>query len=191
MRLRVRDIENRSILAGADTGKRLFSRAAEKLSSPSKPEILFVDFEGVELASASFLREAVLGLKGWCRRQGSKWFPVVANAGSDTLNELSIVCDLQSDAILACNLDSENAVTCSTLIGQLDEKQHDAFQFVTRSRGATAKELMESSTSERALSPTAWNNRLNVLVQKGLVMESSAGRSKIFRPLLEEAENGY
>jgi hypothetical protein len=73
------------------------------------------------------------------------------------------------------------------LSGSLDLKQREAYDFVTANvGGTTAKGLMEatSTTPERSISPTAWNNRLSALVEKGIVSELSEGRQKLYTPVL-------
>jgi hypothetical protein len=191
MHLRLRDFDDQPVLAGADRGKRTFVRLIERLASSKIPEVLFLDFDEVDLASASFLREAIINVKNWCRSSRSKLFPVVANANVETLAELAIICELQSDAIVACDIDDKERPSSISLIGELEEKQRGAFDFVQTSGRATARDLMNASTADRSLSPTAWNNRLNVLVQKGIIMETSSGRTKVFTPLLMDDSNGH
>jgi hypothetical protein len=188
MRMRLEVHERHTVLAGANVGAAVFeSLAARFPPSPAHPRALFVDFAKVELATASFLREAVLKLKAHSRTLQSNWYPVICNANSSVLEELEVVCLARSDAMLSCQADSTGQVSHVRLIGKLDQKQREAFEFVVATGGATARDLMEarSSPSEGVTSPTAWNNRLSVLVEKGLVFESYVGRQKLYTPILK------
>jgi hypothetical protein len=175
------------VLTGTRTGTKVFAVLAASLpESESESRPLFVDFTGIELASASFLRETVLPLKALARAIRSSWYPVVANASAETLEDLEVVCSARSDVVLACDLTAEGIVHHVRLIGALDTKQREAYEFVGSTGGATAKALMEAtaSASDASISPTAWNNRLNALVEKGIVSEIPEGRQKSYAPIL-------
>jgi len=175
------------VLAGARSGAALFTKLAALLPPPrSSPEPLLLDFDGVELASASFLRESIFPFKAFTRTARSAWYPVIANSSPDTLDELEVVCSARADSILVCVLSSKMKLSKVSLIGRLDGKQQDAYNFVVSSGGATAKTLMEATATpaDASISPTAWNNRLSALVEKGVVAEVSAGRQKFYTPLV-------
>lgn len=186
--IRIADFtEDATVLAGARSGARLFAALAAALPPPARTaQPLYLDFSEVVVATASFLRESVLPLKALARTVRSSWYPVVANASPEILEELEVVCSARSDAILACRVTDQGNVHSLTLVGSLDAKQRDAYEFVISSGGTTAKMLMEATaTAERAaLSPTAWNNRLSALVEKGIVSEVSEGRQKVYTPVV-------
>jgi len=57
---------------------------------PEKPEQLFLDFSGVQIATASFLRESVFAFRDAIRRRRSNFYPVIANAESAVEDELKV-----------------------------------------------------------------------------------------------------
>jgi hypothetical protein len=193
MRIRVRDFVDTPVLAGAQAGARTLARliALRQLSGLNGP--VFLDFGGIEVATASFLREFALPFKAFPRSTRSSWHAVIANASPETLEELSIVCTIRSDPMLTCALDDLGKVTGIGMAGLLDSKQREAYEFVVANGNVTAKQLMESTSkaSESATSPTAWNNRLSTLVDKGIVAEANIGRQKVYTPVLREHAHGH
>lgn len=191
--IRVRDHAGGRVLSGSRDGAK-FLNVLVSLMPP--PQLLggplFIDFDGVSVATASFLRESVLSFKAFARTSRSSWFPVVANASEAVLEELEVVCDARSDAFVTCEL-NKGRVTKVRLAGSLESKQREAYEFVTSRGSATAKQLMEtmSKNAEISPSPTAWNNRLSVLVEKGLITESSDGRQKLYTPIIEGYSHGH
>ena len=58
MEISMRTVGNGSVLAGAVNGKAALRRLLEMASAePEKPEPLFLDFAGIDVATASYLRE--------------------------------------------------------------------------------------------------------------------------------------
>ena len=58
MRFRLRDLADNEILAGAVAGRRILRLLLERIDrEPTAPEPVYLDFQGVEVATASFLRE--------------------------------------------------------------------------------------------------------------------------------------
>ena len=188
MKLNIREMSNASVLSGAVNGKRLFgSMIAEASPEPEEPTPLFLDFSGIDIATASFLRESAVALKAYMRATSSKFYPVLANLAAETREEVAVLMDARNDAILVCSIDEDETVKDVEMIGQLDPKQEMTFRLVQKMTTADAGSLMqEFGEAEKTKSTTAWNNRLNGLVQRGLVREYSKGRSKFYRPLIEE-----
>ena len=65
MRIGLRELEVSGVLAGARAGRRMLGRLLERVGNdPQEPELLFLDFDGVQVATASFLRESVGRVSG-------------------------------------------------------------------------------------------------------------------------------
>jgi hypothetical protein len=151
-----------------------------------KPEELFVDFAGVQVATASFLREAVFAFRDKVRGRRSNFYPVVANANSAVEEELKILVDSDNSVLMLCSLDRKGRSSNPRLIGNLDPKQRLTFNLVQQ--GITdATELMRKHGVTEKVKQTAWNNRLAALTAQGLVVEVNAGRAKRYRPLFQGA----
>ena len=177
------------ILAGTSNGRRWFMDLMERTKEePPQPEPIYLDFSRIEVATASFLREAVLELRDTLRRRRSKWYPIPANCHATVAEELRMLVENSGTALTICELDSNCSPNETSLMGVLDAKQELTFQLVRRYKVVDATLLAERHSNEEGLTaPTAWNNRLASLVKLGLVVEL-AGRPKRYRALMQEAE---
>lgn len=183
MLFRLRDLAANEILAGAMTGRRVLGMLLERIDpSPPDPEPVYLDFRGVEVATASFLRESVLEFRDIVRRRWTDYYPVVANANESVTEELSVLV-AQRNALMLCTLDDSGTPRAPRLLGDLEPKQRIAFDLVQERGEADAGELMRSSRDGEDVGQTAWNNRLAALSRLGLLMEMSNGRAKRYRPL--------
>jgi hypothetical protein len=187
MRIRLEEIGKSTVLAGALNGKTTLGRLMEAtVTEPGDPEPVFLDFSGVEVATASFLRESVLAFRDIVRRRRSAFYPVIANANEAVRDELMELLRPRGDVLMACTLGDGGAVMEPTLLGDLDPKQRVTFDLVREHGETDAGELMrEYGKSEGLRHATAWNNRLASLAALGLVVELSEGRAKRYRPLFE------
>jgi hypothetical protein len=189
MQIEMVKVGGSAVLAGALNGKATLSRLVGATpAEPPEPEPVFLDFAGVSVATASFLRESVLAFRDLVRGRRSTFYPVIANPNEDVLDELTELMRARGDVLIACKRDDEGCVAETCLIGELDPKQRITFDLV-RKRGETdAGELMRAhGESEGLKHSTAWNNRLAALAARGLLMEVSKGRAKRYRTLFEDA----
>lgn len=176
-----------AILAGTTLGRAVFSRLASETPRFNVPTPVFLDFDGVEVATSSFLREAVFAFKDFCRSTNEQAYPVVANACDEVMEELRIFADSQNEAVWCCQFLADDRPSRLKIIGleKLDKGQSKALDYVRQNRKATAPEMAEHLVE--GVGPTAWNNRLSALANKGLVMEWRQGKTKTFSPVLEVA----
>lgn len=189
MKIDMGTVGGSSVLTGALNGKAALSRLVEATTAePAKPEAIFLDFSGVEVATASYLRESVLAFRDLVRGRRSTFYPVIAGANDDVRDELAELMRTRGDVLMICTLDSAGNVVETGLIGDLDPKQRMTFDLVHERGETDAGELMRAyGESEGLKHTTAWNNRLAALAARGLLMEVSQGRAKRYRPLFEDA----
>lgn len=188
MRISLRKIAGgKKTLGGAVEGRRDLSKLLEAMGSePPGPEPLFVDCEGIELATASYQRETIGALQVLIRGRRSNHYLVIANAGAAVRDDLDVLARAGGLAFLACSLDAAGKVSKLSIVGQLEPKAQATFDLV-RKRGETdAKELMQANPGREDVGHTAWNNRLAGLVQQGLIAEYTVGKAKRYRPVLKE-----
>lgn len=190
MIINMKTISGGEILAGAVNGKMVFATSVSDTSvEPEGPVALFMDFEGVVCATASFLRETVIALKAYKRNIGSMYYPVVCNINDDIVDEIVVLTESRKDAIIACDRTVDGTVTNVRMIGELDPKQAMTFEFVRELNTTDARSLMKKfGEVEKTTSTTAWNNRLSSLVARGVVREFSHGRAKFYKPLFDEVK---
>lgn len=187
MRLSMREIGESNVLAGAQNGSRVFAKLLSATTrEPRAPEPLFLDFDGVDVATASFLRESVQTLRDHVRGRRSTLYPVIANANDTLRDELVVLVRSRGDVLILCTLDKDEHVSNVERIGELDPKQQMTLDIVCERGEIDAGELMrEYGEAEQVRHTTAWNNRLAALSMKGLLVELSQGRNKRYRPILE------
>lgn len=178
--------ERGGILAGALFGQQVLGKLIGSAPRPATPTICYLDFEGVEVATASFVRECVVGFRDYARQRNANLYPVVANASTPVLEDLEIVLRAKGDAIAACHLDARGMASKAIVVGHLEPKQQQTLDGVRRLGEAEASALFKHFKDGKALaSPTAWNNRLAGLVSRGLLVETPKGRGKSYRCVLQ------
>jgi hypothetical protein len=184
----MKEVAGQEILTGAAAGKASALAIIEKAGKePADPSPLLLDFSAVNVATASYLREAVFALKSYLRSSASKFYPVVANANEAVREELAVIADARGDALLVIETTGSGAVKRQSIIGSLDPKQATTFARVNELKETDASSLMERfGSAEKTTSTTAWNNRLASLVSRGLILEFSRGRAKFYQPLFKE-----
>lgn len=184
MHVRMRDLIDSDVLAGALTGRKALGFLLERVGQePDQPEPVYLDFTGIEVATASFLRECILEFRDIVRRRWTGYYPVVANANDSLAEELSVLLEPQRDVLMLCTLNKDGAPGSPRLLGELEPKQRIAFDLVKKLGEADAGELMRTAEGTEGVGQTAWNNRLASLSRLGLLMELSHGRAKRYRPL--------
>lgn len=188
MRLDMVGYGGSDVLAGALNGRTAFNRMLEvTMEEPENPELIILDFSGVVVATASFLRESVLAFRDVIRRRRSQLYPIVANLNEFVRDEFVDLLESRGDALMTCSVSDSGGVRDAAPLGVLDPKQRLTFDLVRQHGETDAGALMRQyGESERVKYTTAWNNRLAALAALGLIIEQSQGRSKRYRPLVEE-----
>lgn len=176
------------VLSGALRGQQLLVKLLPEVSTePSEPEPVFLDFTGIETATASFLRESVLAFRDFFRSRRSNIFPVIANANGAVCEDLGELIKSRGGVLVICDLSTDGQVSNPRILGSLDPKQQLTFDLVCKFGKTDAAELMQAQSSEN-IGSTAWNNRLASLVGLGIIVEDNVtGRTKRYRPLLQGA----
>lgn len=191
MKIPMRDLPGAdgNILAGAINGRKALARLLDLTGpEPDQPEKVFLDFEGINVATASFLREAVLGFRDAVRRRRSNFYPVIANANDLVTEELRVLLTSQGGVLTVCSLAESGQPYNPRLVGKLDPKQRLTLDLVKERGIADAAELKrEYGSNEKPIAQTAWNNRLTSLAALGLLVEFKEGRAKRYRPLFAES----
>ena len=171
------------ILSGVRAGRHAFALMAAQATPPVSEETAYLDFSGIEVATSSFLRESVMAFRDYARSTLPYLYPVVANPSEAVTEELDFLLKHRKDALWSCRLSADDDVTEATVLGELDPGHRIAFDLVARLHAASAPEL--AAQGDAGIGPTAWNNRLAFLASRGLLIERRAGKSKIFKPVLE------
>lgn len=189
MILNIAALAGGKILSGAPSGRHLYAKLVAALpDEPSVPEPLLLDFGKIEIATASFLRESVLAFRTFVRGRRSNFYPAVANASPDVIDELVELVHPRGDALMTCTLADDGELLRCGHVGKLDPMQQLTFDLVARLGETTVTRLMEIEQGQ--VKATAWNNRLASLSNLGMICEQSHGRTKTYSPLFAGGSNG-
>jgi hypothetical protein len=180
IRLNPRGQSTASVLAGAREGRQALALWIEHVGRPADAEPAYIDFTGVEVVTASFLRESVFAFRDYCRRFASTVYPVLANISEAIEEEVAFFAIETGDAVWVCELQEDGTVENMRLIGRqsLEAGQQRALEYIEQHGHASAPDLRNI---DKTVGPTAWNNRLAALSGKGLLVEERQGKTKIFR----------
>jgi hypothetical protein len=190
MKLRLLELGNGTVLAGAAHGAVVLSRLVAQVHRTAVPAIIALDFSGVMVATGSFLRECVFGFREYCRRSQPNLYPVVANLNETVLEELRDLLKNRRQALVCCVLEGEDAIVDPRVEGVLEEKQLVTLDAVLASGEADAASLAERFASTDKIGLTGWNNRLASLATEGILIEARIGRAKKYRPVVEGLRHG-
>lgn len=189
MRIPMLPYAQNGVLAGSLDGKKAFVDLIQKTIVPVEPEVCFLDFAGINIATVSFLRESVVAYRNHTRSTWPSIYPVCANLSDPVREELASFLAMWSDALVTCTLGTENRISNIEIVGKIDGKQGVALRGVIELGEVNAPSLRAYSGEDVA--PTAWNNRLGALAAKGILIEVGSGRNKRYRPVLEGLCYGY
>jgi hypothetical protein len=175
------------VLATSQLGRKVFAALINEVTSPSGPTVLYLDFKGVQIATTSFLREAVVAFRNHARQHIPHLYPVAANLSPEIKEELAAFLRDCGDAMPVSDFLGTGT---AEVIGQLDGKQLATLRAALNTSETDASALAERFAGAENIGTTAWNNRLAALAAKGLLIETSAGRAKRYRPVLENLTCG-
>ena len=175
---------SRATLAGTAMGRQMLAQLIAATKPVPAPAVALLDFSGVDIATGSFLREAVIGFRDFSRNAIGTLYPVVANANSAIEEELSVYLKDRNDAIWACSLSKDGIPQNAHILGELDLTQTNTLRLVSEHTPISAPEAAKLRPEE-GIGTTAWNNRLASLAAKGVLMEFKQGKTKMFTPVME------
>jgi hypothetical protein len=195
--IQIKNLAGRSkFLTGATIGQQHGDLVAAKLAGASKASdqvVAILDFEGIEFASASYLKAAVLDLARKERRHldpSEVWiFPVMHNLSDELREELSIVCRSERFPSLEVTKYSQKGLAAGRIYGEIDDTLKRSLQLLQSSAPTTAAELAGQSPDEK-INVTAWNNRLAELFRLRLATRFKESRFWKYEPVIKEITYG-
>lgn len=186
MKIKISEMVKTDVLTGKIPGKILYGQLVSMVHRKPEPEILFLDFSDIQLATSSYLRESSLNLKKYCLNLDLNLYTVLANATDATLVELEDLLDYEKETFYHCKIDSLGSINYANLLGlhNLEEKQKITFRAILDVKKADAN-FLYTTLNVDDISINGWNNRLANLASKGILMELRKNRSKFYQPVLE------
>jgi DNA-binding transcriptional ArsR family regulator len=172
-------------LAGATDGQRWLATARQLVES-LPAGICVIDFDGVRLATVSWLREAVLGLNRFVRLMRPEVVLVVANLRPLVREEFEVALEATGQVAVAFAA-SEAAPHEPRLLGRLDPALLETFKAVEGRAQFDASVVVDAVSG---VAPSAANNRLAALESKGVLVSERRGRNRIYRFVVEGLRHG-
>jgi hypothetical protein len=186
IRLEVEELTPLPVLSGGEAGKQMLSRMVGALKRPTPGEIIVVDVGGIELVTASFFREAFRAFRDYAF-SALACPTVFANAIDDIIEEAEVLALQMDDVFVFAELKG-NSLRRGRIVGRLEDKQRRTVELICELGEGDAKAVRDRSRDDTGVN--VWNNRLAALVQKCIVLERNEGRSKFYRPIVEDLAYG-
>lgn len=175
------ELAETDVMAGVPEGRHLLGRMFQEAAVLGGATVVLLDFAGVRVATASFLRESVAAFRSQSRRQSDGAYPVLSNVPTTVLDELKLLGEVWP----VCETEpGTGRVVRSWIEGNLEAKQQQTFQLVDRHGPMDVKTLSELNPSEHVQLP-AWHNRIRALVERGILVERTTGRGKTLESILK------
>lgn len=178
----------RTDLIGAVAGKDARQRLIEAAKAlPAAPWVA-LDFEGVDMVSASAAREAVLvDLIAFLNERGS--LPVLVNLNQQSLEEVAFAAEAIKLPVVVADTAAHGEPTGLRILGALDAKQQQTLRVVAQLGEADAKTAHQAS-EDVSTGVTAWNNRLSILAGMCFLRERKSGKTKYYSLTLKGLVDG-
>lgn len=168
------------LLVGVQAGRSALTLLIKAASRRPLAQLVALDFQGIELATASGLRQLLVPFWSWLLERGA--VGVVANANADTLDDVRLVAEACERQFICAQL-ADGRLRRPVLYGPLDAKLALALELVLEAGEADAKTVHERSQEKTLV--TVWNNRLAALEALGLLSQRKVGKTKLYSPVLK------
>jgi len=176
-----------SNLAGAADGAAWYQEARPRVDA-ANPGLFVIDFTGIQLATVSWIREGALALCRYAAAIRPEVRLAVTGLSPLVREELEVALAATGTLLIAIDLGSNSQPTHPVILGRADPALCDTLQVVE------GKSEFDAAVVCRALPGvglSAANNRLAALEARGIFTSERRGRSRIYRPLLEDLRYGY
>ena len=180
------ELAGSSNLAGASAGREWFL-AARSLIESGPPGWHAIDFKDVEIATVSWLREAVVELKRVSAVLRPDIYLVAVNLSELVREELAIALEATNNVMIASDLLADSTVHQPTVLGRLDSALRETLKAIEQLPESDAPMLAKVVPD---LGLSAANNRLASLEEKGILTSEKRGRKRIYRPVMENLQYG-
>jgi DNA-binding transcriptional ArsR family regulator len=182
----VTEIAKSTELAGAADGAAWFLAARQQFDGAAAGMHL-IDFQGVRLATVSWLREAVLALRKYASVMRPDILLVVANLAPLVREEFEVALEATGNLFIDLGRSTGSGFDGAVLMGTLDPALRETLTAVDGKAEFDASLVCRLLGS---LAPSAANNRLAALELKGILTSSRRGRTRVYRPLVEDMRYG-
>jgi len=168
-------------LAGAIAGSAWFLKAREEIDAVDSG-FCVVDFDGIRLATVSWLREGLIALQKYTVAMRPQIVLAVTHLEPVVREELEVALQATSNVMLSVEDAVNDDIRAVSVLGRLDPALDETLQVVRDKAEFDASFVSENLKS---VGLSAANNRLAALEARGLLKSERRGRSRFYRPLVE------
>lgn len=188
-RISIRELLGKEILAGKSDGLKDYPRLLDAVEQIRNGETVVLDWEGIELATASYFGATLVTLLRMAMNTELDRYFIVANLNRTSLDELKLVLEFQKIAVLIGDW-REGKVRRTQVLGTLESPYAETLEALEKLMGASAAELHHAHRSRSGIGKTGWINRLTNLHRMRLIRKERIGREYKFHALSEEKVHG-
>jgi len=168
-----------SDIIGASAGKRAALRLIDAVGAAPGSAWLALDFNDIDMVSASAAREAFL--TDFTKHLHSHaTLPVYLNLNSEALDEIVFAATALGIPLVTAARMEVGEPAGLTIRGAIDAKQLHTLRVVAELGEADASAAHNLTQADSGLGITAWNNRLANLASVRLLRERKSGKTKYY-----------
>ncbi len=179
-------VTGRTELAGAIDGSAWYQDARSQLDTVDDGAFV-LDFNGIRIATVSWLREGVIALVKYAAAIKPDVVVVVANLSDLVREELQVALEATGTVVIEAAIGSSSQLVSPTLLGRLDQALSETLAAVAGEQTFDAPFVCKALPHVGA---SAANNRLASLEGKNILRSHRTGRSRIYRPVLKGLRYG-
>jgi hypothetical protein len=173
----LQDILNATSLLGIAAGRDATERLLSSVMAPTNTPMALLDFQGMELVTASAARESIFKLASHLAEQGT--LLVCVNANEATLDELAFAATALKQPLVVASVNQGDELGAPRVLGQLEPVQTKTLELVGRLGEVDAKTASQEAGDQSA-GATGWNNRLSSMASLRLLKERKVGKTKLY-----------
>jgi len=186
--LPVRKIVGQPDIIGIGAGKRALPRLVAAATAVGEADSwVVVDFDGIDMVSASAARESVLAFIAFLNERGV--LPVHVNLNDESLEEVAFAAEALGRPVVTASSIVKDIPKGIRVLGTLDAKQLQTLRIVAELGEADAKSASDAS-QDASTGVTAWNNRLSILAGMRFLQVRKAGKTKYYSLTLKGLVDG-
>jgi hypothetical protein len=170
-------------LTGVARARQLLARLIARTADQQPKGILFLDFDGVGDASASFLRESILAFRDWARAYEPELYPVLANISEGVREEFVTLLRDRREAMPGCRLGPDGALIEAEVLGVLEPGLSETLSHIRERGPVTLQDLWRTGDTK----PTAVSNRVASLIRQGFVVTTPEPKRRAYSFVLANA----
>lgn len=183
----VSELAGSSDLAGALDGG-IWLQAARPRVEAAQAGLQAIDFSGVRIATVSWLREGILAMLKYASAVRPELRFVATGLSDIVREELEVALEATGGVLISADMTPDCGLIAPIVLGRLDPALHATLQAV---EGQHEFDATFVSQAIPGVGLSAANNRLAALESKGILVSERRGRSRHYRPLLENLRYGY